>query len=365
MQKLISQLDLEIPFPNPQEPDLSENLDEEKATLLFILDTLTKHLIETENYPARKTRETLDSFTKDLIRLKGEELSQVLFRFRQFYSKYRIDECSYMESTFEEFKSIVWDFADQLKEDLSFEDKNDKLLSLQLQKLRDAVEANSIQELKNQSREFIDSYMAYQANKENRNHKKIAFVEHSLTTVKRKLSEAHLNLQIDHMTKAANKKGFEEFIKNCWNEFQSSKKNSALILLDIDHFKKVNDTYGHDVGDFIIKECVKLLKEEFPHKDQLVARIGGEEFSVLLSGYKIENAADKGQRFLERLRKEFFLLNNHKLQFTVSVGVSQLGSGESLESWIKRTDEALYASKKNGRNQMTLSKFPHSPFQAA
>ncbi len=365
VQKLIDQLDLNIHIESENKPLDEHSINEEKGTLLYILDILNKHLIETDNYPARKTRETLDDFTKGLIQKNDVEIEQLLFRFRQFYSKYRIDECAYIEKTFEDFKSIVWDFADQLSDDVLFETKSNMIINDKLSKLRDAVDSNSIQDLKNQSREFIDTFIEYQSKKDNRNNKKVAFIENSLNSIKRKLSEANQHMRRDHLTNAFNRKSYDENIKLVWSTFQSDHKPASLILLDIDHFKKINDNFGHDTGDFIIIECVKLMQSHFSRENDFVARIGGEEFAVILPGLKIEHAADKAQKVIEKIRKEVFVKDNQKLSFTVSMGVSQLGPNESLDQWIKRTDEALYNSKNNGRNQFTLAKYSDQTFRVA
>ncbi len=129
----------------------------------------------------------------------------------------------------------------------------------------------------------------------------------------------------------------------------------SLIILDIDHFKKINDGFGHDVGDFILKECVRLLHEVFDRDTDFVARIGGEEFAIVLPDHPIELAAKRGHDALERIRREVFVQNNKELRFTISLGISQLNKGESVSNWIKRADTALYESKNTGRNKLTLS----------
>lgn len=353
MKKLLDQFDIGIESNHEKEaPPISE----EKATLLFILNTLNKHLFEVENHSIRKTRESLDLIAKELMNCSQEKVEDVLFRFRQFYSKYRIDECSYFEKTFEDFKTIVWDFVDQLSEDIAFDQKNDKKLNQKLLLLKEAVEANSIDELKNQSREFIDSYVEYQSKKENRNKKKMAFIENNLTNVKQKLVQANMNMRRDHLTKAYNRKSFDEHVKQLHKLNRSNNKAITLIILDIDFFKKINDNYGHDIGDFVLVECVKLLQNIFSRESDFVARIGGEEFAILLPDYRLEHAADKAQKALQIIRNEVFVQDGHQLRFTVSMGIAQLGESESIDQWIKRADQALYESKNTGRNKFTLSK---------
>ncbi|MEO0337547.1 MAG: GGDEF domain-containing protein, partial [Pseudomonadota bacterium] len=132
---------------------------------------------------------------------------------------------------------------------------------------------------------------------------------------------------------------------------------SCLLALDIDHFKKFNDTYGHATGDFILIECVKLLKSLFPEDNHFVARTGGEEFSVVLAGTTVSEAQKLATIALQRIRDERFIEDGTELKFTMSMGLAQLMNGESVDSWMKRADEALYKSKQEGRNRLTLA--PH------
>lgn len=364
MRKLLDQFDLDMgsgAHLGSEETPISE----EKATLLYIIDTLNKHLFEIDSHSIRKTRENLDNFAKEILQPSAEKLSDVLFRFRQFYSKYRIDESAYFEKTIEDFKTIVWDFVDQLSEDLAFDMKNDQTLNEKLMQLKEAVEANSISDLKNQSRQFIDSYIDFQSRKENRNKKKVAFIEKNLTTVKKKLVEANHNLHRDHLTQAFNRKSFDEQINQIWKMANANKKPASLMILDIDHFKKINDTYGHDMGDFVLVECVKLLQGLYSRESDFVARIGGEEFAILLPDYRLEHAADKAFKTLEQVRKEVFVKHGMELRFTISIGVAQLGQEEDVKQWIKRADLALYESKNTGRNKLTLAKYMNSQINVA
>ncbi|MCB0357151.1 MAG: GGDEF domain-containing protein, partial [Bdellovibrionales bacterium] len=226
--------------------------------------------------------------------------------------------------------------------------------------LKEAVEANSINDLKNQSREFIDSYIEFQSKKENRNKKKMAFIENNLSTVRKKLVDANNSMRRDHLTGAFNRKSFDEQIKQLHNVCHLKNKPASLMILDIDFFKKINDNYGHDIGDFILVECVKLLNKIFSREVDFVARIGGEEFAILLPDYRIEHAAEKAFKALEIIRKEVFIQDGHELRFTVSMGIAQLGPDEDTQAWIKRADQALYESKNSGRNKFTLSKYMKS-----
>lgn len=351
VKKLVSQFEIETDSSKPEaHPDLSDD----RATILYILDTYNKNLFEIEDRPIRRIREMMDEFSKQLMNPEKIKDEKLLFELRQFFSSYRIAEYTYIQKTFDDFKKIIWDFADQLGEDLVAEKSQDEVINQNLGQLREAVESNSIDTLKRKSREFINFYIEHQTIKDERRSKRMQSIRKNLTTVKKQLLDANQSMRIDHLTQCYNRKSFEEQAQKYHQLFQISKNPISLLMVDIDHFKKVNDTYGHDVGDFVLKECVRFLKENFQRPDDFIARLGGEEFAVLLPDYSAENAAVKAEEILQKIRKEVVIHGTNEIRFTVSIGISQLYERETVSQWMKKADQALYNSKNTGRNKLTV-----------
>ena len=261
------------------------DISDERATILYLLDIYSKNLFDFDKHPVRKTREIFDDYSKSLLKTDYPDSDKLLFRIRQFFSTYRVEEYSYIQRSAEEFKSIIWDFADQLGEDLQVEKTKEVEIRAQLEELREAVESNAMEKLKHKSREFIDTYVQYQTQKDERRNKRLGTMTKSLHTMKKQLSDAQTSLKVDHLTQAYNRKSFEEQGHRYQQLYSLSKGNISMLVFDIDHFKKVNDTYGHDIGDHVIKECVRFLKESFQRDNDLVARLGGEEFAVILPDF--------------------------------------------------------------------------------
>lgn len=356
--KLIQQLD--VSFSSTDNKTSADNLpqiSEEKATLLFMIDVYNKHLFEIEKHSIRKVREKMDRMAKSLVdpNTTPKELENNLFEIRQFFSSYRIDEYSYIQNTFDDFKRIVWDFADQLGEDAHFENTKDKNLANNLKDLKEAVEANSIESLRQKSREFINSYVEYQNQKHVIRDRRMDSVKKNLNTIKKQLLDANNSLSVDHLTNAQNRKSFDDYIKKLAQINSLSPGHFSMIMLDIDFFKKINDTHGHDIGDFVLKECVKLLQEVFNKEDMLIARIGGEEFVAVLPNHTVEHAVIRAEEAMRRIRSEAFIQGDVTIRFTVSMGIAQLQENESTSDWLKRADLALYQSKNSGRNKFTVA----------
>lgn len=334
------------------------DINEDRATVLYMLDIYNKHLYEIDGHSIRKTRDALDDFLKGLIDPESQNAEKLLFRIRQFFSTYRIDEYTYIQKTFDDFKNIIWDFADQLCEDMRFEQEKDAQVKQNLDQLREAVEANSIVELRSKSRELIDFYVQYQMEKDEMRTKSMTSIQKNLDTVKKRLTEANTKMHTDHLTGAHNRMSFDEQVKNQYRLFGLTKAPVTILSVDIDFFKKINDTFGHDVGDFVLKECVRLMKSLFNKTDQVVARVGGEEFAIILPGLKLEDAVKKAEELLAQVRKEVIVHHDFQVKYTMSAGVAQLLPNEPTEKWLKRADEALYKSKQTGRNRVTVA--PHN-----
>lgn len=354
--KLIEQLDISfIKADTSEAKKVLPTISEEKATLLYMIDVYNKNLFEVEKHSIRKVREKLDTLSKALIDPDQKSLEKTLFEIRQFFSSYRIDEYSYIQNTFDDFKRIVWDFADQLSEDNEFETSKDKKLSVHLKDLKEAVEANSIESLRIKSREFINSYMEYQSQKNVIRQRRMVSVKRNLDTIKKQLVAANTDLAIDHLTAAHNRKGCDEYVKKLVQLAPLNQTPVSLVALDIDFFKKINDSYGHDIGDYVLKECVRILQEVFGREGEMVARTGGEEFVVILPMHSLETAAQRAEVAMKRFRTESFIQGDLTINFTVSMGIAQLLENEAAPEWLKRADLALYQSKNTGRNKFTLA----------
>lgn len=353
IQKLISQFETEADTTSTNQKAL--DLSEDRATLLYMIDAYSQHLTDFESSPARKVRELFDEFVKNIIKMDPENDERTLFRFRQYFASYRIEEYSYVQKTFDDFRGIIWDFVDQLSDDLKFDKAEDGKMAKNLDDLKDAVEANSIDSLKSNARQFIDNYIELQSKKDRRRTQRVDVIKKNLESVRKQLVEANDTINQDHLTKAFNRRSFDEHMRKTLALYELSRKPVSLLMVDIDHFKKVNDTYGHAIGDFVIQECVKMLKETFYRPSDFIARIGGEEFAIILPDHGVNEAKRRGEEALNKIRQEAFIQDNVTIKFTVSMGVAQLTPDETIESWMKRTDGALYDSKHNGRNRLTIA----------
>jgi diguanylate cyclase (GGDEF)-like protein len=157
---------------------------------------------------------------------------------------------------------------------------------------------------------------------------------------------------IDGLTQVHNKRYLLEFLEREMARCSRHERDLSLVLLDVDHFKKVNDDHGHLAGDAVLRELAAILKTRV-RKEECLARYGGEEFALVLP----ETARDKALLLANRMRRitqmHRFLFEGKRLPITFSAGVAQLASGHvSPLEFIKAADERLYEAKRLGRNRV-------------
>jgi len=155
----------------------------------------------------------------------------------------------------------------------------------------------------------------------------------------------------DPLTGAGNRRGLDTKVAEVVNSFKRTGTLSSLVLLDLDHFKNVNDIYGHAVGDQILKSVTEIINLRIRVTDSLY-RIGGEEFIVVLEGANLHKAVHLAEQ-LRTLVDANELVPDHAV--TISLGVAELKESESPNDWLHRADEALYRAKDAGRNSTSAS----------
>ena len=155
----------------------------------------------------------------------------------------------------------------------------------------------------------------------------------------------------DPLTGAGNRRALENKLRHAVNVYKRTNVAVSMLLIDLDHFKKVNDRHGHAAGDEILRSVTEIINLRIRVTDSLY-RIGGEEFVVILDGQDLHRAAHLAEQ-LRTLIEANELVPDQSV--TISIGVAELKGGESGFDWLHRADEALYRAKRSGRNAMNIA----------
>jgi diguanylate cyclase len=181
--------------------------------------------------------------------------------------------------------------------------------------------------------------------------KKVAATEAEISKLHQELDRVSAQARHDPLTGALNRQGLEEAVTREVSKFKRMETPLCVALLDIDNFKRINDTHGHDVGDTALAHLAEVARVVMRPQDSL-ARYGGEEFVILLPDTPLDKGIEAMTRLQRELTKRIFLTGNDKVLITFSAGVAQLAPGESGIEAIKRADQGMYLAKRAGKNRV-------------
>jgi diguanylate cyclase (GGDEF)-like protein len=160
--------------------------------------------------------------------------------------------------------------------------------------------------------------------------------------------------RIDVLSGLHNRRSFYARGAQALEEAAASRAPLALLVVDIDHFKSINDRYGHAAGDAAIRDIAARLQREV-REEETGGRLGGEEFALLLPRVALADALAAAERLVRESAASSFDFEGHTIAYTISVGAAQLRPGESLDAFAARADQALYRAKREGRNRVVAA----------
>jgi diguanylate cyclase len=181
--------------------------------------------------------------------------------------------------------------------------------------------------------------------------KKVESTEAELVKLHQELDRVSAQARHDPLTGALNRQGMDEAVNREVSNFKRKETPLSMALLDIDNFKKLNDTLGHATGDVALTHLASVTREVMRPQDTL-ARYGGEEFVILMPDTPLDQGVEAMTRLQRELSKRFFMAGSEKVLITFSAGVAQMGAAETGQEAIRRADQAMYLAKRAGKNRV-------------
>jgi diguanylate cyclase len=181
---------------------------------------------------------------------------------------------------------------------------------------------------------------------------KITKMEEKIRSLEGELDKAYKELLIDPLTKVYNRKALEKDLKEILEKGKDRDLDLIVAMIDIDDFKRINDEYGHLVGDFVLIKIAQIIKSMIRKTDKLY-RYGGDEFIIVFNRSVLINAERSIERIIEKINRTALKYKDHLIKVTISVGIAEHRKGDTLETLIKKADDALYrvkSAEKNGYN---------------
>ncbi len=223
---------------------------------------------------------------------------------------------------------------------------NDQLKSVRssVDEIRSIDDVNSIQEhLVSQIQAMVDSNRRLEND--------LVITQYQLQQRAQELDHTRREARIDNLSGLANRRAYDEALAYFFSSFKSKNEPFGLILADVDHFKRINDTYGHNAGDRVVEKIGEILRMCVRGED-VVARIGGDEFAIILKGVAETECRQSAARIRSTIERTNFEFDDSSsaTSVTISLGLAVVRRDDSQETLVGRADKALYRSKELGRN---------------
>lgn len=258
---------------------------------------------------------------------------------------------------FADFRQMIWVVIQGLREAFQDEQSADDEVAQHLARLNQAVDSDSIDDLRTEVVAAVVLINRAIEARKRRQRDQLEELGSQLNRMRHELLKAQRELALDPMTRLYNRASFDELLGKTIELSLFSGQSSCLMMVDIDHFKAINDDHGHVSGDKAVLQVGEVLKRTFPRKTDFIARYGGDEFAVILQDTEPRDGEMLGKRLLADIKAQPLTLENGAVvPLSLSIGVSQLQSNDTAVAWIARSDQALYQAKRAGRGCVWLAK---------
>ncbi len=349
LEREVASLKAEFMAQSGREKELSTVLDGLKSLIALSLrevesmsdqDEKLRSLFEAsrEKLKSLSTIEELDDFSRQLKNL--------------FFQKTLIQ--GVIEQERDELKNIILIMAGTLTSFLDVGGEfNSNLDSYakQLQVVKDIHEIQVVRDLLLKETLSLKEHTSRMIDEVNQANQRVESANQKIEKLKKQMERIKQEVSIDPLTRVDNRRAFDAKIKQEFASFKRYGSKCSMIMIDIDHFKMVNDTYGHRTGDGVLRVVAGIIRKEIRDIDSL-ARYGGEEFTVILPHTELSSALEVAERLRAKVEESRFSYRGKQFSVTISLGVGEIREDDTLESFIQRVDAALYAAKNAGRNQV-------------
>ncbi|UCF93826.1 MAG: diguanylate cyclase [Desulfobacterales bacterium] len=343
--------------------DLSARLADSEARKNFFLLAIRALLLFIREFVCDIKEIESEEFKKELSALADKFTSEPKLKsIQSFFEKdkkiilsYIRREKDYLRDREKEFRDII-DLLTKALVTLDSENQvyNQTILA-QSEKIEQIMRLDDIKKLKQELQLQVEQIRETVKDKQVREHKQLDVLSRQVNSLSSELKKARTESLQDGLTGIYNRKAFDRFLGELVEKNTLAKAPFAMLLLDIDNFKAINDTYGHQTGDRVLLASVNKCRDSIRH-DDFLARYGGEEFVIVLPGASVRNAIRRAKQICKTIASTRYALEDYQrgqtLKITVSIGVSAYHKGDTATTILDRADQALYVAKRSGKNRV-------------
>jgi diguanylate cyclase len=335
---------------------------EDEACLVNILEIYADTASESEKLPKAAIKTRVLKWREHL--LKGIDFAErngpVLEKGRKDFStlqkwfrQIRELEAKNFALEIKDLRILLSNIFDRFSYLSQSEDKDTSAISQEVLKLRRSLEAKSLEEMKSSVLTSVVQFDSLVKSRTTFKTHLLQQMDEEIKSLKKQVSQLQTEILRDSLTQLFNRKSLDSRLQ----EISQASKNqgkiyACLFMIDIDHFKKINDTYGHQIGDVALKLVADASVRVFSKKTDFVARYGGEEICIVSEVQDREVCRIQGKKLLEEFRAIEVPFAKGTFKLTATIGLAFLEKSETTEMWLKRADESLYLGKSLGRDRL-------------
>ncbi len=255
-----------------------------------------------------------------------------------------------------DLRQVIWVFIRNLSQAFAQDDEVDGRLGMQIGRLEKLVEANSTADLKREVLDAVGMLKSIIDERHERQEKQMQLLGAQVRSLGSELESARRESETDPLTRISNRKAFDDYLARSVEIHKAFASPMSMLVVDVDHFKDVNDSSGHITGDEVLRQVADAVVKVFLRKNDFVSRLGGDEFAIILRETGVRDASALAERVLGRIRSLLVsTTNDETLSVTVSIGLAEIQDDDDEKTWLDRADRCLYAAKEGGRDRLATA----------
>ncbi len=274
---------------------------------------------------------------------------------RRFVKKRREEERDYVNSRFDGFKDAIFGLMRGMRQVTEVETGSSDTIEGSLAGLEEALRTEDPEGLRHAVNASVASIRETLEHQRQVSRAEMKALCDTIAAINQELIAARHESETDPLTELFNRRAFDRTADNWLNMAAITENTVALLMIDLDDFKDINDIHGHKAGDLVLRGVADCLVRSFPGRQDFVARFGGDEFAVMLFDANDQRVHERSTRLLQNLRALRVTHNDADLKISASVGYSLSMPSDDIDSLTGRADDALYEVKRGGKNNLRMS----------
>jgi len=347
-------------------PQPSNGEDAALDAIASLLKAFGESAFDTDNVSAYETRAECDGWAQKITvgggksgeseQSAGKPFKRDFAGVRRYFTAQRSHEREFVGRSLGNLREAVHAFARCLTTTVGEDRAADERVGAQLGKLVGAFQSNDSEAIRSEAEGIVVVVQEVMAKRSESQKRMLSELSEKITDLRDELQEVREKAALDPLTQLFNRAALDAHLDRVADLAFLLSSSPCILMIDVDHFKKCNDTYGHPAGDEVLRRVADGLVRNFLRREDFVARYGGEEFVVVIPDSSLHNAELRAERVLQSLSELEIESGKGKIQITVSIGLASLSSGDTGSSWLSRADAALYEAKGAGRNCVRVAR---------